>query len=175
MIGIAENGQTSWLSSKSMQRPILSLKTIVLNNFLNNIAQEAAKTNPASLDSFLQQKYSKDPSLTIDQYRATCDSEQSAKTSKIRRILMLTKTADQSIGIYSHLGGKIVTVVEIAGSGSEEALAKDIAMHIAAEAPEYLSAEKVPRRVSTSEKEIAPRPSCKVSRQILSTKLSKVR
>ncbi len=66
---------------------------------------------------------------------------------QIKRILTVAKRhPDRSIGVYSHLGGKIVTLVEIMGSGDEEALAKDIAMHVAAAAPEYLSPEKVPAR-----------------------------
>ncbi len=48
-----------------------------------------------------------------------------------------------------------MTLVEIEGSNSEEALAKDIAMHVAAAAPEYLSPEKVPAEQISQEKEIA--------------------
>ncbi len=44
------------------------------------------------------------------------------------------------------MNGKILTLVEISGTGGEEALAKDIAMHTAAAAPEFLSPEKVPAR-----------------------------
>ncbi len=50
---------------------------------------------------------------------------------------------------------KLLTLVEITGSASEEALAKDIAMHVAAAAPEFLSPEKVPAEVVEHEKEIA--------------------
>src|SRR5262249_31401162 len=50
---------------------------------------------------------------------------------------------------------KIVTIVEIEGSGAEEALAKDIAMHVAAASPEYISPEKVPQNIIDQEKEIA--------------------
>ena len=103
---------------------------------------------------FLQQKYSKEPGLTIDQYRATV-VQTIGENIQIRRILTLKRQADRSLGIYSHLGGKIVTVVEITGSGNEEALAKDIAMHIAAAAPEYLSPEKVPQEIINNEKDIA--------------------
>lgn len=153
MIGIAENGQIVAIVEANAETDFV-VKNDRFKEFLSNIAQEVAMTNPPSLDAFLQQKYSKEPGLTIDQYRATV-VQTIGENVQIRRILTLNKTGDKSLGIYSHLGGKIVTVVEIAGSGNEEAMAKDIAMHTAAAAPEYLSPEKVPQEIINNEKDIA--------------------
>lgn len=153
MIGIAENGQIVAIVEANAETDFV-VKNDRFKEFLNNIAQEVAKTNPPSLDAFLQQPYSKEPGITVDQYRATV-VQTIGENIQIRRILILNKTGDRSLGIYSHLGGKIVTVVEITGSGSEEAIAKDIAMHIAAAAPEYLSPEKVPQEIINNEKDIA--------------------
>ena len=50
---------------------------------------------------------------------------------------------------------KLTTLVEIKGNSSQNDLAKDIAMHIAAASPEYLSKENVPQNVIENEKEIA--------------------
>lgn len=122
--------------------------------FLKNIADEVAATNPASLDAFLSQKFSKEPSLTVDQYRATI-VQAIGENIQIRRILTIPKTSDKSVGVYSHLGGKILTAVEISGTNGEEALAKDIAMHVAAASPDFLSPEKVPANILEQEKEIA--------------------
>lgn len=122
--------------------------------FLKNIVEEIAATNPATLEAFLSQKYSKDQSLTIDQYRATV-IQAIGENIQIKRLMLVPKSADKSIGVYSHLGGKIVTVVEIQGSPTEEQLAKDIAMHVAAAAPEFLAPEKVPQSVIENEREIA--------------------
>ena len=94
---------------------------------------------------------------------------------QIRRVLtVIPKDADKSIGVYSHLGGKIVTVVEITGSADEEALAKDIAMHVAAAAPDYFSPEKVPETLIKNEKEIAA-VKLKASRIISSRRLWKAK
>ena len=122
--------------------------------FLNAIAKEALKARPMSLEAFLQAKYSKDPALTIDQYRAII-VQTIGENIQIRRVLILPKGKDKSLGIYSHQGGKIVTIVEITGSNKEEPLAKDIAMHVAAASPEFLSPEKVPANVLENEKDIA--------------------
>lgn len=122
--------------------------------FLDQISQEVAATAPASLEAFLQQKFSKDPALTIDQYRATI-VQTIGENIQIRRLTVLNKSSDKSVGVYIHLGGKIVTAVEINGSNGEAGLAKDIAMHIAAAAPEYLAPNSVPEAIISQEKEIA--------------------
>lgn len=121
--------------------------------FARNIAEEIAATRPASLETFLQQKFSKDPGLTVDQYRATI-VQTIGENIQIKRLKVIPKNADKSIGTYTHLGGKIVTLVEISGSPALVDLAKDIAMHVAAASPEYLSPEKVPASVIAQEKDI---------------------
>jgi len=153
MIGTAENDSTIVLVEVNAETDFV-VKNDRFQQFLNNIVQEAAATKPASLEAFLQQKYSKDPALTIDQYRATI-VQAIGENIQIRRLAVISKTPQKSVGLYSHLGGKIVTLVEITGSGKEEAIAKDIAMHVAASAPDYLSPEKVPAEVISQEREIA--------------------
>lgn len=152
-IGTAETNQIVAIVEVNAETDFV-VKNERFKQFLESIAEEVARTNPPSLDAFLQQKYSKEPGLTIDQYRATI-VQTIGENIQIRRILILKKTPDRSLGIYTHLGGKIVTLAEITGSNQEEGLAKDIAMHIAASSPEYLSPEKVPQEVINNEKEIA--------------------
>jgi elongation factor Ts len=53
------------------------------------------------------------------------------------------------------MGGKIVTLVELDGGAGQEALARDISMHIAAESPDYLRPEEVPADVKAREEDIA--------------------
>lgn len=70
-------------------------------------------------------------------------------------------TSEGSIGSYIHPGGKIGVMVEIncetdfvAKTDEFQALVKDIAMHIAAVNPQYLSTEDIPQEVIDKEKEI---------------------
>jgi elongation factor Ts len=153
MIGTAENDHRVAIVEVNAETDFV-VKNDRFKQFLETIAQEVANINPPSLDAFLQQTYSKDPSMTIDQYRATI-VQAIGENIQIKRILTMQKNPDHSIGYYSHLGGKIVTAVEITGSDKEENLAKDIAMHVAAASPEYLSPEKVPEAILDNEREIA--------------------
>jgi elongation factor Ts len=122
--------------------------------FLKDVAQQAADMAPTSLDALMGMPFSKDVSVTVDQYRALV-MQSLGENIKIKRLLLLPKSGDQSIGIYSHMGGKIVVAVQLAGGAGQEALARDIAMHAAAESPEYLRAEDVPDDVRAKEEEIA--------------------
>jgi elongation factor Ts len=122
--------------------------------FLKDVAHEAALTMPKDLETFLAQKCHKDESLTIDEYRALI-IQSLGENIQIKRFAVLPKDKNLSIGIYSHMGGRIVTAIEMTGGEGNEVLARDIAMHVAAEAPEYLSEEDVPAKIKAREEDIA--------------------
>ncbi|MCB1119152.1 MAG: elongation factor Ts [Chlamydiia bacterium] len=121
--------------------------------FTQEIADEVASSNPADLEKFMSQPFSKDSSLTVDQYRSTV-VQTIGENIQIRRFECLSKDAQSSYGVYSHMGGQIVCLVEIAGSNEEEELAREIAMHVAAAHPEFLNPEEVPNDVLENEKDI---------------------
>lgn len=153
MIAAAEKGDTIAIVEVNAETDFV-VKNDRFQKFLQEIAEEVAATKPADLESFLAQKFSKDPSMTVDQYRATI-VQTIGENVQIRRLKTFKKTGDKSIGVYSHLGGKILTIVELKGANSEEALAKDIAMHVAAASPDYLDIEAIPANVVEQEREIA--------------------
>lgn len=69
--------------------------------------------------------------------------------------------AEGTIGVYTHPGDQVVAIVELncetdfVARGEEfKALARDIAMHVAALKPSYLNVEDVPASVIEKEKEI---------------------
>ncbi len=56
---------------------------------------------------------------------------------------------------YIHMGGQIGVLVELTGQGEEvRALAREVAMHIAAAKPKFLSKDDVPAEKLTEEREI---------------------
>ena len=122
--------------------------------FLKDVSEEAAKTTPASLEEFLKQKFSKDSSMTIDEYRASV-VQTIGENIQISRLIMLPKDDSRSVGVYSHMNGKIVCAVIVKGTNTETELAKQIALHTAAAHPDFLSPESVPESILESEREIA--------------------
>ncbi|MGD0665407.1 MAG: translation elongation factor Ts [Rhabdochlamydiaceae bacterium] len=121
--------------------------------FAHDIAKQAALSQPVSLEALLAQPANQDKTLTVDQYRAIV-MQSLGENIKIKRVEIFKKEPTKSFGIYSHMGGKIVTLVEITGK-SAEPLAREIAMHVAAESPDYLKPEEVPASVRAREEEIA--------------------
>lgn len=62
-----------------------------------------------------------------------------------RRFEVLTKEDDEVFGAYSHMGGKISALVKL--SGADEDKARDVAMHVAASAPQYIDRTAIPTEV----------------------------
>jgi elongation factor Ts len=81
-----------------------------------------------------------------------------AKTAKIgeklslRRFVRITKEDNEVFGSYLHMGGKISTLVVV--ENSNEDVARDVAMHIAAMRPSYITRNDVPQDVVEKEKNI---------------------
>ncbi len=121
--------------------------------FCKNIVEEIATTKPSSLEGFLAQKYSKDPSVTVDQLRSLI-IQTIGENIQISRLAVWQKPKDHSVGIYSHMGGKILTAVELTAP-QEIDLAREIAMHAAACAPEFLGPNDVPKDTIEKERDIA--------------------
>ena len=121
-------------------------------HFVDILLTEALKLDPHSLHEFME-KASKGgkthEELRIELIQAIGENIQ------VKRMHIMHKRPHCSYAVYRHLGGKIVTVVELEGSEKCEAAARDVAMHVAADSPEYLKADEIPQDVIAREKEIA--------------------
>jgi elongation factor Ts len=113
-----------------------------------------AKEKSATVAEFLEVKLPKDPSKTVDDLRKELISVL-GENIVISRLAVVAKLPNRSIGIYSHMNGKIFVAVELEGSPKEADFARDIGMHVAAESPEFLSMEDVPEELKKKEEEIA--------------------
>ena len=69
-----------------------------------------------------------------------------------RRFELVEKEDNQVFGTYSHMGGKIVTLAVL--EGTDEEVAKDVAMQIAAMRPLYLDKDSVPTERVEKERKI---------------------
>ncbi len=77
------------------------------------------------------------------------------KTGKIgeklslRRVVAMSKSEGETFGAYSHMGGTVAALVKVANADDEKA--RDVAMHVAASAPQYISEDEIPEDVRERE------------------------
>lgn len=121
--------------------------------FVHDCVKQALEDKPKSLDDLMKLTYYKDQSVTLEQYRNLV-IQALGENIQVRRYEAISKHPNSSYGLYSHMGGKLVVVVEIEGANDQEAVAKEVAMHIAAESPEYVTQSEIPPTVIAREEEI---------------------
>lgn len=123
-------------------------KNEAFTSFVDSLANTLVESNVTTLEEANE--------LTID--GETVANTIISLTAKIgekisfRRFEIVEKNENELFGIYSHMGGKITTLVVIEGSNPE--VAKDVAMHTAAMRPTYLNSEEVPSDVLDKERAI---------------------
>jgi len=121
-----------------------NFKTLV-----NNVADQILSAKPASLEEL--QKQTMD-GKTVEEQIVGLSGTIGEKIT-LRRFSLVEKTAADAFGAYMHMGGRISVLVLLTGTTNEE-LARDVAMHIAATNPKYISREEVAIDVVNKEKEI---------------------
>ena len=115
---------------------------------VHTIADILLENSPATLEEALNLKVE---DKTLEEVIAEKVGTIGEKIS-LRRFEIFEKEDSQVFGTYSHMGGKIVTLTVL--DGSDEELAKDIAMQAAAMKPLYLNREEIPVEVVEKERTI---------------------
>ena len=115
--------------------------------FCAGVARAALDKSPDDIEALLNQPLASGG--TIDQARRELIAK-IGENIAIRRFIIVD-TADGKLANYLH-GTRIGVLVAV--NGGDDALGKDIAMHIAASKPVALSADDVPADVVEKEKEI---------------------
>ena len=114
-------------------------------SFADAVAANALSENPADLEALLNTSIGTE---TIEHARQALVTK-IGENVQVRRFVGVS--TEGTIGAYVH-GGKIGVLVET--TGGDEALARDLAMHVAALNPEYVSADDVPAEMIAREKDI---------------------
>lgn len=131
------NSETDFVASNEEFKGLVNtIADTVLNSDATNM-EEAMKleVNGTTIEGLIVEKVSK-----------------IGEKLSFRRFEKITKNDDQVFGPYSHMGGKIVSLVVL--EGNDEELAKDISMQVAAMNPTYLNKEEVPSDIVEKERAI---------------------
>jgi elongation factor Ts len=114
--------------------------------FAAMVAKITLDTNAANVDAVLAAKTASGE--TVDEVRRALIAKLGENIS-VRQFVRVE--SDGILGSYLH-GTRIGTLVAL--TGGDAALAKDLAMHVAASSPRYLDASQVPPEVIAKEREI---------------------
>lgn len=113
--------------------------------FAEAVAKNALDLGGSDVDALMNTQMD---GMTIEEARQALVAK-IGENIQVRR--MVTCSTDGVLGAYVH-GGKIGVLVDV--NGADESLARDLAMHVAAMSPEFVSADDVPEDVMAKEKDI---------------------
>ncbi|MEQ7790870.1 translation elongation factor Ts [Staphylococcus nepalensis] len=117
---------------------------------VKEIAIQILDTKVETVDALLETELADGKS--VDQRMKEAISTIGEKLS-IRRFAVRTKSDNDAFGSYLHMGGRIGVLTVVEGTTDGDA-AKDVAMHIAAINPKYVSSEQVNEDEIAHEKEV---------------------
>lgn len=124
-------------------------KNEMFQDLVKNIAKLVAENKPADMEA----------AMAIKTDKGTVESELIEATQVIgekisfRRFEVIEKDDNAAFGAYLHMGGRIAVVTVVEGT-TDEATAKDVAMHVAAINPRYISDAQIPQEELDHEKSI---------------------
>lgn len=115
---------------------------------IETVGQALVKSNVKTDEEALQLVVNR---KTVETLLADATATIGEKIS-LRRVKRITKQAGQGFGAYKHMGGRIAVLAVLAAENED--VAKDIAMHIAAQKPQYLDRTQVDQQTLEHEKHI---------------------
>ena len=134
---ILENGNEAILVEVNAETDFVA-KNDKFQFLVSSLAEQLLAAKPESVEAALELE--KDGVKIADQI-STATAQIGEKIS-LRRFEIKTKSDADTFGSYLHMGGRIGVLVVLEGS-TDAAAAKDIAMHIAAINPTYISRDEV--------------------------------
>lgn len=126
-------------------------KNATFQELVSDLGKLLVEKKPANLEAALQEEVP-GKNQTVEAYINTVVATIGEKIT-LRRFALLSKTDDAVFGSYLHMGGRIGALALLDGTTDEE-VAKDVAMHVAAANPSYVAREDVNEDEVNREREI---------------------
>ncbi len=148
LAGVVTEGNVAAISEINSETDFVS-KNAQFQNLVKDITKTIAENDVSSLEE----------AQKLGLGEGTIESEIISATTTIgekislRRFERFEKTDNDVFGTYIHMGGRIAVLVQLEGTDNEE-VARDIAMHVAAINPLYVSRDEVPSEKFEHEKKI---------------------
>nr|WP_238999349.1 translation elongation factor Ts [Macrococcus bohemicus] len=154
---IAAEG-TTYVASKGNDAVLLELNSetdFVARNegfqaLVKEIADHILATKPADLDALMASEIEAGKTVEVKMNEAISTI---GEKLTLRRFVLVSKTDADTFGEYLHMGGRIGVLALVENSTDAEG-AKDVAMHIAALNPKFVSREQVSAEELEHEKNV---------------------
>ncbi|VEF48381.1 translation elongation factor Ts [Bacillus freudenreichii] len=146
---ILSEGNTAVLLEVNAETDFVA-KNENFQQLVKELAEHLLANKPASLEEALEQKMSNGE--TVTEYINSAIAKIGEKIT-LRRFEIKTKTDNGVFGEYLHMGGRIGVLTVLEGT-TEEEVAKDVAMHIAAINPKYISRDQVSEEEIDRERQV---------------------
>ncbi|WP_099352446.1 translation elongation factor Ts [Fredinandcohnia onubensis] len=117
---------------------------------VKELAAHLLAKKPANVEEALEQKM--DNGTSVSEHVNAAIAKIGEKLS-LRRFEVVTKEDGDAFGAYLHMGGRI-GVLTVLGGTSDSDVAKDVAMHIAAVNPKYVTRDQVSAEEVEREREV---------------------
>jgi len=143
-LSLAPNGKQAVMVEVNCETDFVA-KNEYFISFARAVAANVLSEDPADVEALLSTRIGE---ATVEQARQILVNK-IGENIQLRRFVHIF--ADGTIGSYVH-GGKIGVLVDL--RGGDEALARDLAMHIAALNPKFIADEDVPADTIAREKDI---------------------
>jgi elongation factor Ts len=125
-------------------------KNEAFQTLVKELGQHLLSAKPANVEEALQSTMSN--GSTVDAHINAAISKIGEKMN-LRRFEVKTKTDNDSFGAYLHMGGRI-SVLSVLEGTTDESVAKDVSMHVAAINPKYVSRDQVSPEEVDHEREV---------------------
>ncbi|WP_226566386.1 translation elongation factor Ts [Bacillus stratosphericus] len=117
---------------------------------LNELADHLLAAKPATIEEAHASKM--ENGSTVEEHITSAIAKIGEKIT-LRRFSLITKEDNAAFGSYLHMGGRIGVLTVLNGTTDEE-IARDIAMHVAAVNPKYISRDQVSEEEANREREV---------------------
>lgn len=154
---IAAEG-TAYILSKGNEAVIVEVNAetdfVAKNENFQELVKELAvhllANKPATVEEAMEQKMSN--GATVSDHISSAIAKIGEKIT-LRRFAVKTKSDNGVFGEYLHMGGRIGVLAVLEGTTNED-VAKDVAMHIAAINPKYISRDQVSEEEINRERQV---------------------
>ncbi|MGF1931113.1 translation elongation factor Ts [Enterococcus casseliflavus] len=148
LASVAINGNTAAIVEVNSETDFVS-KNEMFQDLVKEIAEVIAANKPADMEAALKLETSKG---TMDAALIEATQVIGEKIS-FRRFEVVEKDDNAAFGGYLHMGGRIAVLTVLEGT-TDESVAKDVAMHVAAINPRYVNEAQISQEELDHEKQV---------------------